>query len=252
MLNIRSCAYALYKARWIFEHGGENLIANTYAEYCNALFNEDINLDMTFEEYIEEYGFGDGSLYVCYSEFLENEYCDEEYMSSLLPGGTEMYHAWECDTVRVAYDIEWDVDDQDGDWDLPNSVMIPSELQDEDEISNYLSDKYGFCHRGFSLLIRCRTQYDKCFEMAEIIQKKLENADFYDPARKDVDTSGSFFLDKDGEDDLYVEVYKTHYPENPQQECYAVEVYDENSSFIDTIFSENLSLGSLCETLSQL
>ena len=42
MLNIRSCAYALYKARWIFEHGGENLIANTYAEYCNALFNEDI------------------------------------------------------------------------------------------------------------------------------------------------------------------------------------------------------------------
>ena len=59
-------------------------------------------------------------------------------------------------------------------------------------------------------------------------------------------------LSKDGEDDLYVEVYKTHYPENPQQECYAVEVYDENSSFIDTIFSENLSLGSLCETLSQL
>lgn len=34
---------------------------------------------------------------------------------------------------------------------LPNSVEIPKDMSDEDEISDWLSDEYGFCHAGFEL-----------------------------------------------------------------------------------------------------
>ena len=37
-----------------------------------------------------------------------------------------------------AINILWDVDD-------------PEELEDEDEISDYISDVTGFCHAGFAL-----------------------------------------------------------------------------------------------------
>ena len=34
---------------------------------------------------------------------------------------------------------------------LPNEIEIPSELTDSEDISNWLSDEYGFCHEGFQL-----------------------------------------------------------------------------------------------------
>lgn len=34
---------------------------------------------------------------------------------------------------------------------LPNSVEIPINITDEDDISDWLSDEYGFCHNGFKL-----------------------------------------------------------------------------------------------------
>lgn len=33
---------------------------------------------------------------------------------------------------------------------LPNEVEIPSELTEDEDISNWLSDTYGYCHEGFS------------------------------------------------------------------------------------------------------
>lgn len=35
-------------------------------------------------------------------------------------------------------------------FDLPDKVEVPNDY-DEEEISDYLSDKYGFCHWGFEL-----------------------------------------------------------------------------------------------------
>lgn len=53
----------------------------------------------------------------------------------------------------IATNILWDVDDED-DWKyLPNEIEIPEELEDadDDEISDYLTDFTGFCHKGFAL-----------------------------------------------------------------------------------------------------
>lgn len=48
-----------------------------------------------------------------------------------------------------ATNIAWDTDNEIVD--LPTSIEIPEDIKDEDEISDYLSDLTGFCHKGFML-----------------------------------------------------------------------------------------------------
>lgn len=35
---------------------------------------------------------------------------------------------------------------------LPTEIEIPKGITDVDEISDYISDKVGFCHKGFELV----------------------------------------------------------------------------------------------------
>lgn len=49
-----------------------------------------------------------------------------------------------------AINILWDTDGEPVD--LPNEIDIPENMTDEDEISDYLSDETGFCHKGFDLI----------------------------------------------------------------------------------------------------
>ena len=51
-----------------------------------------------------------------------------------------------------AIHIQWDVDEPDELEGLPTEIQIPDSMEDEDEISDYLSDVTGFCHRGFQLV----------------------------------------------------------------------------------------------------
>jgi len=52
-----------------------------------------------------------------------------------------------------ATNIQWDVDmPEDLEW-LPDAIDIPDGMEDEDEVSDYLSDVTGFCHRGFLLVL---------------------------------------------------------------------------------------------------
>jgi len=52
-----------------------------------------------------------------------------------------------------AINIKWDTD---GDIELlselPTEIEIPDGMTNEEEISDYLSDEIGFCHRGFYLV----------------------------------------------------------------------------------------------------
>lgn len=52
-----------------------------------------------------------------------------------------------------ATNIKWDID---GEYPipaiLPTTVNIPEGMIDEDEISDWLSDEFGFCHNGFELV----------------------------------------------------------------------------------------------------
>lgn len=36
-------------------------------------------------------------------------------------------------------------------FELPEFIEIPENITDEDDISDWLSDEYGFCHNGFTL-----------------------------------------------------------------------------------------------------
>lgn len=65
------------------------------------------------------------------------------------------------ETKVVAIDIDWDIDDESFDEDhgisLPESMEIPENVlkayeENEDAISDYLSNTTGFCHYGFRLV----------------------------------------------------------------------------------------------------
>lgn len=48
-----------------------------------------------------------------------------------------------------AINIKWDTDGEIVD--LPNEIEIPEGMSDEEEVSDYISNVTGFCHKGFSL-----------------------------------------------------------------------------------------------------
>lgn len=49
-----------------------------------------------------------------------------------------------------AINIRWDTDGEN--ISLPKEIDIPEGMTDEDEISDYISDVTGFCHKGFELI----------------------------------------------------------------------------------------------------
>lgn len=54
--------------------------------------------------------------------------------------------------VTRAVHIRWDADPEDADF-LPTSIDIPKEIEnDEEKISDYITEQTGFCHYGFSLV----------------------------------------------------------------------------------------------------
>lgn len=50
-----------------------------------------------------------------------------------------------------AFNIKWDTKTKKEFNRLPQEVIIPEGMTDDDEISDYLSDTFGYCHYGFSL-----------------------------------------------------------------------------------------------------
>lgn len=50
-----------------------------------------------------------------------------------------------------AKNIIWDANSPDDLVNLPTEIEIPVGMTDEDEISDYISDITGFCHKGFKL-----------------------------------------------------------------------------------------------------
>ena len=54
--------------------------------------------------------------------------------------------------MKKAVNIQWDVDDPRELDDLPEEIEIPKEIEDdEDSISDFISDETGFCHKGFDI-----------------------------------------------------------------------------------------------------
>lgn len=66
-----------------------------------------------------------------------------------------------------AINIEWDVDYPEDLENLPQEIEIPNGIEDDDEISDYISDYTGFCHKGFEIVL-CE------IKRAEICKEELE------------------------------------------------------------------------------
>lgn len=48
--------------------------------------------------------------------------------------------------------IQWDVDTKEELEQLPTEMDIPEYLENEEKISDYITNETGFCHKGFELL----------------------------------------------------------------------------------------------------
>ena len=80
-MDIKKIAYEKYKLDWMLHHGYtlEDLISEL--SDCMEEANED--LVVVFDVWTSDYGFG-SEIWVCFNEFIDNEYQDEGYMRQLL------------------------------------------------------------------------------------------------------------------------------------------------------------------------
>lgn len=80
---ISKLCYELYKVDWKRNHmiTAEREM-DSIKDYYEGLVDWNPVL-YTYDDYIEEFGY-DGELYVCYEEFLETEYLEDDYICGLL------------------------------------------------------------------------------------------------------------------------------------------------------------------------
>ena len=57
----------------------------------------------------------------------------------------------EGDRRMKAFNILWDVDREEDLYILPDEIIVPNDISDLDEISDFLTDCTGFCHKGFEV-----------------------------------------------------------------------------------------------------
>lgn len=88
----------------------------------------------------------------CYFTYADNQHMIDFVEKDNLIG---LHEAWNKRRSRhpvKAINIDWDVDDGDNNISLPKEIDIPPGMMDIDEISDYISDVTGFCHKGFNLI----------------------------------------------------------------------------------------------------
>ena len=80
-MDIKKIAYEKYKLDWMLHHGHtlEDMI-NSLSD-CIEESNED--LIVVFDVWESDYGFG-SEIWVCFDEFIDNEYQNKGYMWKLL------------------------------------------------------------------------------------------------------------------------------------------------------------------------
>lgn len=80
---ISKLCYELYKVDWKRNHMiTADREMDNMKDYYEGLV--DVSIDQyTYNDYLEEFGY-DGELYVCYEEFFENEYLEDDYICGLL------------------------------------------------------------------------------------------------------------------------------------------------------------------------
>lgn len=113
--------------------------------------------DYIFDDLAEKYNVDPDDWQAIYKKAAEKNDSSLEYLEVIM--GNE-----KVTLFNIVHDIEWDTDGED--IDLPQYMVIPDEI-DEDDISDYISEKIGFCHKGFKLgllFIDCIALLQKCID----------------------------------------------------------------------------------------
>lgn len=117
-------------------------------------------------------------------EIEKNDEYIVEYAPSLLMSAIDMDSIEKIDEKILikkqdeelklfATNIEWDTDeDPAGAWMLPDKIEIPITMTDLEEISDYISDKTGFCHNGF--FVDCNKSIEELYKEIDKIDKELK------------------------------------------------------------------------------
>lgn len=92
-LNIEEMAYELYKEDWFLSYNSPKEILDIkriYYEELQECLEKGWDIE-SYEKWIFDVGFGNGSLYVCFDEFVNCEFQDKEYMKYLLGEQSNLY-----------------------------------------------------------------------------------------------------------------------------------------------------------------
>jgi len=96
-LDITEVAYEFYKQDWLDSHTSPESRLSTmqcyYAELQECL-EEGWDVQ-SFEDWVWDVGYGEGSLYVCFDEFLDCEFQEEEYMQELLGRDSKLWELYQ-------------------------------------------------------------------------------------------------------------------------------------------------------------
>ena len=92
--ELRKCIYELYKQEWIHSHLSNQQIKDSIVDYFELV---DSSEEFTFQDYVEEYGFTSGKVYACYDEFMDNEYCNIEFIKPLLEDYQNLFEEYKKD-----------------------------------------------------------------------------------------------------------------------------------------------------------
>ena len=144
---------AFYSVNSKFDRQAFDCYDTTKKEDCIAIFRK-----LSSERSFRYYTMGLSKTQPDANSF-ENDYNDE-----MLDGGLwviVLYALTDKDidamrgTIIHVSNIQWDVDEDEDGIDLPDedTIVTAKELKDNDDIeefvSNFLSDTYGYCHKGF-------------------------------------------------------------------------------------------------------
>lgn len=155
LMENRAALYETYKKEWVQEHIDDITMTDTQSLYENS---EDA-MEMTFNEYVEEYGFSDGSCYAGYDEFCANELATYELADTIEQFMFERgeYEFSDDDTIRWV--------DKNSREETAKNIRLALENEDVSALIEYFKDEQAVIDME-----------DEMFNLAEKLEKTLERS----------------------------------------------------------------------------
>lgn len=165
LMENREALYETYKKDWVQEHVDDITMTDTQSLYENS----EEATEMTFNEYVEEYGFSDGSMYASFDEFCMNELPTYELADTIEQFMFERgeYEFSDDDTIRWV--------DKDSREETTKNIRLAIENDDLSPLIEYFKDEQSVIDIE-----------DDSYKLAEKLQATLERSSSEKPEIKSV------------------------------------------------------------------